>query len=132
MRQELLGKQVLSTDLVAHGIKLEELGYAIGNTTTSATTAAIGLFFGPTVCGYRTFVEANQLDLDRALLGGHEIHWKRPFKADEHLQATMVMKEHTNKNGMEFGVFETEFRTPAGELVQMQRTTFIERAPQPK
>lgn len=132
MRQDLLGKQVLNAQLIAHGVKLEELAHAIGNTATSATTAGIGLFFGPTVCGYRAFVDAINLDLDRALLGGHEIQWNRPFVADERLTATMVMKEHTNKNGMEFGVFETEFRTPNGELVQTQRTTFIERAPQSK
>jgi len=32
---------------------------------------------------------------------------------------------------MEIGVFETRFTTPAGELIQTQRTTFIERAVQP-
>jgi hypothetical protein len=132
MRQDILDKEVLQTTLVAHAVKLEELAHALGDTPSAATTARIGLFFGPTVCGYRAFVNAVDLDLDRALLGGHEIRWSRPFDADEPLSARMVMTEHSLKNGMEFGVFETSFRTPGGELVQTQRTTFIERAPQAK
>ena len=116
---------------MAHGIKMEELAHALGDTPTSRQTASIGLFFGPTVVGYRDFVDAISLDLNRALLGGHEASWHRPFQPDESVSAEMVMVEHTEKNGMQIGVFETRFTTPAGEPIQTQRTTFIERAVQP-
>jgi hypothetical protein len=122
------GETLLRASLTAHKVKMDELAMALGATATASQTAAIGLFFGPTVVGYRDFVDAIGLDLNRALLGGHESTWERPFKADEAVLAEMTMIDHSEKNGMEFGVFETRFTTPAGELIQSQRTTFIERA----
>ena len=128
MRREKNGQKLLSVSLVAHAIKLEELAHALGDTPCAPRTACLGLFFGPTVVGYRDFVDAIGLDLERALLGGHEITFARPFKADEPVRAEMTMVDHQEKNGMEIGVFETRFTTPAGEAIQTQRTTFIERA----
>lgn len=128
MRSDRRGNVLLRARLVAHGVKLEELQHALGDTPTAVETAAIGLFFGPTVVGYRAFVDAIGLDLNRALLGGHEISWRRPFRADEPVVAEMTMVDHVDKNGMEIGIFETRFATPDGELIQAQRTTFIERA----
>jgi hypothetical protein len=120
-------EQLLSATLTVHPIKLEELAAALGDGPTAMATASIGLFFGPTVVGYRKFVEATDLDLDRALLGGHETTWHRPFAAQEQVKATMKMVDHSEKNGMEIGVFETTFSGLDGELIQAQRTTFIER-----
>jgi N-terminal half of MaoC dehydratase len=128
MRSDRKGQQLLSVSLVAHSIKLAEVAHALGDTPSAADTARLGLFFGPTVVGYRDFVEAIDLDLERALLGGHEISFVRPFNADEPVKAEMTMVDHQDKNGMEIGVFETRFTTPAGESIQTQRTTFIERA----
>jgi acyl dehydratase len=130
MRKDVKGKVLLEASLTAHEVKLQELAAALGNGPSAARTAALGLFFGPTVVGYRQFVDAIDLDLDRALLGGHEVSWQRPFAANEKVQAVMTMVEHSEKNGMEFGTFETRFSSPEGELIQTQRTTFIERAPQ--
>jgi acyl dehydratase len=129
MRSDLKNQVLLKASLTAHPVKLEELAQALGSTPTAALTASIGLFFGPTVVGYRRFVDAIHLDLDRALLGGHEATWTRPFVANEPVEASMTMLDHTMKGAMEFGVFETTFSTPAGELIQTQRTTFIERPP---
>jgi N-terminal half of MaoC dehydratase len=128
MRSDKKGQRLLSVALVAHSIKLEEIAHALGDTPSAAETARLGLFFGPTVVGYRDFVEAIGLDLERALLGGHEITFARPFDADEPVKAEMTMVDHQEKNGMEIGVFETRFTTPAGAPIQTQRTTFIERA----
>ena len=128
MRSDRKGHQLLSVSLKAHAIKLEEIAHALGDTPSAHHTARLGLFFGPTVVGYRNFVEAIDLDLERALLGGHETTWTRPFVAYEPVRAEMTMLDHQNKNGMEIGVFETTFTTPAGEPIQVQRTTFIERA----
>jgi hypothetical protein len=128
MRRDKKGQQLLSASLVAHSIKLDEIAHALGDTPSAAQTARLGLFFGPTVVGYRDFVEAIDLDLERALLGGHETIFARPFNPDEPVRAEMTMVDHQEKNGMEIGVFETRFTTPAGEPIQTQRTTFIERA----
>jgi hypothetical protein len=127
MRADLKNQVLLTVSLNAHKVKMEELEQALGATATSSRTAAIGLFFGPTVVGYRRFVEKVDLDLDRALLGGHEATWTRPFAPDEPVEACMTMVDHSMKGTMEFGVFETTFSTPGGELIQTQRTTFIER-----
>lgn len=128
VRAEIKGQEILKADVVAHRIKLEEVAHALGDTPTAAASAAIGLFFGPTVVGYRKFVDTVDLDLTRALLGGHEISWHRPFEPDEPVVAAMTMVEHSEKNGMEFATFETRFTTPGGDPIQTQRTTFIERA----
>ena len=132
MRQDLKNKVLLKVSLKVHQVKMDELEQALGATPTAARTAAVGIFFAPTVVGYRRFVDAINLDLDRALLGGHEVTWTRPFVGGESVEACMTMVDHTMKGGMEFGVFETTFSTQAGELIQTQRTTFIERAKQPK
>lgn len=132
MRRDRIGQRLLKASLVAHQIKLDELAHALGDTPTAQHTARLGLFFGPTVVGYREFVHAIHLDLERALLGGHETRWLRPFEPDEPVEAEMKMVDYQEKNGMEIGVFETSFSTPAGEPIQVQRTTFIERAVRPQ
>lgn len=131
MRGDRKGQKLLGVTVKAHAVKMEELARALGDTPSAAETARIGLFFGPTIVGEQKLVEAIGLDLGRALLGGHEIAWTRPFDADEPVHAEMTMVEHTEKNGMEIGVLETRFTTPSGEPIQTQRTTFIERAPKP-
>ncbi|MGE0735996.1 MAG: MaoC family dehydratase N-terminal domain-containing protein [Alphaproteobacteria bacterium] len=127
MKSERKGQILMAVDVRADAVKLAELA-AILSTPTSKQTASVSLFFGPTVAGSQKFVEAVGLDLRRALLGGHEISWTRPFVPDEPLKAELRLAEHTEKNGTEIGVVETRFTTPKGELVQTQRTTFIERA----
>ena len=129
MRSDIKGREILKADVVAHRVKLLEVAHALGDTSTADASASVGLFFGPTVVGYRQFVDAVDLDLTRALLGGHEIAWTRPFEPDEPVVAAMTMTEHSERNGMEIAVFETRFTTPDGEPIQTQRTTFIERAP---
>lgn len=129
MKRDRIGETLLKASLVAHQVKLDEVAHALGDTPTAQQTARLGLFFGPTVVGYRNFVDAIGLDLGRALLGGHETRWARPFEPDEQVLVEMKMVDHQEKNGMEIGVFETRFSTPAGEPIQVQRTTFIERAP---
>jgi hypothetical protein len=129
MKSDRIGQSLLKAYLVAYQVKLDELAHALGDTPTAQETARLGLFFGPTVVGYRNFVDAIDLDLERALLGGHETRWVRPFEPDERVVAEMKMVDYQEKSGMEFGVFETSFATPAGDTIQVQRTTFIERAP---
>lgn len=127
MKSELKGQVIMTAETRADAVKLAELATILG-TPSAQKTASVSLFFGPTVSGSQKFVEALGLDLRRVLLGGHEISWVRPFVPDEPLKAELRLVEHTEKNGAEIGVVETRFTTPKGDLVQSQRTTFIERA----
>lgn len=127
MRKDLQGKLLLSAEVCAHAVKLAEIE-ALLATETSGQAARIGLFFGPSVAGYRAFVDAIGLDLNRALLAGHEISWSRPFVPDERIRAELYLTDLTEKNGAEFGVVEARFIAENGETIQTQRTTFIERA----
>lgn len=127
MRKDLQGKMLLSAEVRAHAVKLAEIE-ALLMSETAAKAARIGLFFGPSVAGYRAFVDAIGLDLNRALLAGHEISWTRPFVPDEKLRAELYLVDLTEKNGAEIGVVEARFIAQNGETIQTQRTTFIERA----
>lgn len=126
MKGELKGQVLLHGQVRAHSIKMDEIS-ALLDSATGAETGRIGLFFGPTLFGYQRFVDAIGLDLRRGLLAGHEITWTRSFMPDEPIHAELRLVEHTQKNGSEIGTVETRFTTPAGEIVQTQRTTFIER-----
>jgi hypothetical protein len=126
MKAEMKGQTLLTLDTKAHAVKLAEMEALLG-TPTARETARLALFFGPTVAGEARFVEAVGLNLDRALLGGHEIAARRPFVPDEPVRIEMKLADCSEKNGMQFGTIETRFATPAGEEIQTQRTTFIER-----
>ena len=115
MNGSLKGKILATLETRAHAVKIAELEALLG-TPNAAQTARLNLFFGPTVIGESNFVKTLELNLDRALLGGHEITFHRAFVPDEHL-----------KNCMHFGTIETRFATPYGEEIQVQTTTFIER-----
>lgn len=127
MRKELQGKLLLSANVRAHSVKLDEIE-ALLESESASKAARIGLFFGPSVAGYRAFVDAIGLDLNRALLAGHEIAWNRYFEPDEHVRAELYLTDFTEKNGAEIGVVEARFFAENGEVIQTQRTTFIERA----
>lgn len=127
MRKDLQGKMLLSAEVRAHAVKLGEIEALLAS-DTGAKAARIGLFFGPSVAGYRAFVDAVGLDLNRALLAGHEIAWNRPFAPDEKVRAELYLTDITEKNGAEIGVVEARFIAENGETIQTQRTTFIERA----
>jgi hypothetical protein len=126
MKAELLGKTLLRTKTRAHAVKIAELSTLLG--TASATqTARMVPFFGPTVAGEAAFVEALGLNLSRALLAGHELEFERPFEPDEPVEVELILAEYSEKNGMQVGTIESKFCTPEGQLIQRQKTTFIER-----
>jgi hypothetical protein len=120
------GQVLVSTETRAHAVKIAELE-ALLDTPSAGVTARLMPFFGPTIVGEARFVEALGLNLDRALLGGHELAFRRPFVPDEAVNVEMRLADYSEKNGMQFGTVETRFSTPAGEEIQVQRTTFIER-----
>lgn len=126
MKGELKGQVLLRAETRAHAVKIKELQEMLG-TDSGKETARLVPFFGPCVMGESAFVNALGLNLDRALLGGHAIEFERPFVADEPLHVEMRLADYSEKNGMQFGTIETLFTTPAGEQIQLQTTTFIER-----
>lgn len=126
MRGEQKGQVLLKVSTHAHAVKIAELAALLG-TPSAEATARRTLFFGPTVAGEARFVEALGLNLDRALLGGHELAIKRAFQPGEPVEVEMRLADYSEKNGMQFGTIETRFGTPSGEEIQTQRTTFIER-----
>ena len=126
MNGNLKGQVLVSTETRAHAVKIAELE-ALLDTPSAGVTARLVPFFGPTVVGESRFVEALGLNLDRALLGGHELSFRRPFVPDEPVKVEMRLADYSEKNGMQFGTVETRFSTPDGVEIQVQRTTFIER-----
>lgn len=126
MNAQMLGKTLLRTQTRAHAVKIDELQALLG-TASAAQTARLVPFFGPTVAGEAAFVQALGLNLDRALLAGHALDFERPFVPDEPVDVELVLAEYSEKNNMQFGTIETRFSTPGGELIQRQKTTFIER-----
>ena len=126
MKSELKGQVLLRIETKAHSVKIAEFTRAIG-TDSALETARLAAFFGPTIAGEEEFVRALGLNLDRALMGSHELKWLRPFVPDESLRVELRLADIYEKNKMQFGVVETTFRTPTGEEIQTQRTTFIER-----
>jgi hypothetical protein len=127
MNGAMKGKVLVKTQTRAHAVKIEELAALLG-TPSAEQTARLVPFFGPTVVGEAKFVAALGLNLDRALLGGHAIEFQRPFVPDEAVEVEMRLADFSEKNGMQFGTIETRFTTPFGEEIQLQTTTFIERA----
>jgi len=121
------GRVVHQAELRVEPVKLTELAAAIG-TPHAALTASLVLWFGATIGGDQRLVDALSMDLSRALLSGHRYDWSRPFRPGESIQARLSVEDVYEKGTNHFAVLLTEFHDAAGELVQTQRTTFIERA----
>jgi hypothetical protein len=121
------GRVVLETELRVEPVKVAELVAAIG-TPTAADTAPLVSFFGATIGGDDRLVAALGMDLSRALLSGHRYDWQRPFEPGETVQARLVVEDVFEKGANQFAVLLAEFRDTAGELIQSQHTTFIERS----
>ncbi len=106
-------------------VKLAEVAAAIG-TESAGETARLALYFGPTVAGEQLLVDRLGLDLSRALLAGQSYEWQRPFEPQEAVTVRVFIDDVYEKGSNTFGVVATEIRDESGELVQQQRTTFIE------
>ncbi|EUA29804.1 FAS1-like dehydratase domain-containing protein [Mycobacterium saskatchewanense] len=98
---------------------------AIG-TESAGETARLTLYFGPTVAGEQLLVDRLGLDLSRALLAGQSYEWQRPFEPQETVTIRVFIDDVYEKGSNTFGVVATEIRDDSGDLVQQQRTTFIE------
>ena len=120
------GRTIVEGERTVEPVKLEELALAIG-TNTAAETATLVPFFGATVAGDAKLVEALDVDLARLLLAGHAWQWERPFVPGETVGVHLYVEDVFTKGDNSFAVVVSEFRGAEGDLVQVQRTTFIER-----
>ncbi len=127
MNLDILGQVIVDTELVVDDEKITRLAGAIG-TPTAMTTALRVPFFGPTAAGQDSVVGPLGMDLSRALQGGQSYEWHRPFRIGEAVHLTVTIEDILDKTTMHLATVLAEFRAADGELIQRQRTTFIERA----
>ena len=130
MRLDTLGEVVVDTELVVDEDRVRQLAAAIG-TPTAMDTALRAPFFGPTAAGQDSVVGPLDMDLRRALQGGQSYEWHRPFRLGETVRLRVTIEDILDKTSLHLATVLAEFRGTDGELIQRQRTTFIERAAQP-
>ncbi len=127
MNLDTLGKVVVDTELVVDPERLALLARAIG-TPTAMETALRVPFFGATAAGQDSVVGPLGMDLRRALQGGQSFEWHRPFRSGERVRLTVTIEDILDKTTLHLATVLAEFRGADGELIQRQRTSFIERA----
>lgn len=120
------GETVVTVTQRVEPVKLEELRRALG-TSSAADTARLVLYFGPTIAGEKPLVECLGMDLSRALLAGQSYEWARPFEPDETVTVTVTIDDVFEKGDNTFGIVGTSITDSNDQVVQRQRTTFIER-----
>jgi acyl dehydratase len=126
VKHEAQGASIHRGVEVVSAKRLAGLAMAL-NSASSAETAHLVPFFGPTIAGEAHFVDVLGLDLSRALLGGLSYDWVRPFREDETVDVEVFVDKVFDKGANRFGVVVTEFKDSDGALVQRQSATFIER-----
>lgn len=126
MDLDIAGQKVVDTDLVVDPAKLAHLAAALG-TDSAAETALLLPFFAATAAGMDSVIAPLGLDLRRALQGGQAFEWHRPFRPGETVHLQVVIADLIEKNSTAFATVIAEFRGADGELIQRQRTMFIER-----
>lgn len=125
MKTSSKGKVLLAVHQKVEPVKLAEVAGAIG-TDSAGETAGLVPYFGPTIAGEQLLVDVLGLDLSRALLAGQSYEWTRPLLPDETVDIRVFIEDVYEKGNNIFGVVGTEIRDNSGELVQRQRTTFIQ------
>lgn len=126
MNLDTKGKVLVETELVVEPERLALLADAIG-TDTAAQTAAMVAFFGPTAAGQDSVVAPLDMDLRRALQGGQSYEWHRAFVPGEMVKVTVSVEDIIDKTTLQLATVLSEYRAADGELIQRQRTVFVER-----
>ncbi len=126
MNENMKGQTIFEGRRTVESGTLDDLELALG-TESAAQTATLVPFFGPSVAGEELFVEKLGIDYERALLGGISYEWSRPFRDGEAVDIRLWVEDVYQKGNMTFAIVNTEFCDAAGETVQVQKCTFIER-----
>lgn len=124
MKTELKGQVLKTHHTRASADRMAELEQLLG-TESAKQTARIALFLGVTVTRDFEIVDKMGIDMERTLMAGHDLEWKRPFEPDEPVVATVVLKDVFDKGDRRFSVVETVFETPQGEEIQRQNSTYV-------
>lgn len=127
MNLDSKGQVLVDTELVVDPDRLALLADAIG-TKTAAQTALLVPFFGPTAAGQDSVVAPLDMDLRRALQGGQSYEWHRAFVPDERVRVTISVEDIIDKGPLQLATVLSEYRANDGELIQRQRTVFVERS----
>lgn len=127
MNRSAKGQTLIEVSQPVEPVKLAELAAAVG-TPSGSETARLVPYFGPTIVGEQRLVDLLGLDLSRALLAGQSYEWSRPFELGESVAIRVFVDDVYDKGDNTFGIVATEIRDESGEIVQQQRTTFIERS----
>ncbi|WP_261568166.1 MaoC family dehydratase N-terminal domain-containing protein [Frankia gtarii] len=126
MDESAKGRTLVEDDLTVSPDVLAALARAVGG-PAGAATATLVPYFGASVGGESTAVDGLGLDLSRALLAGIDYDWRRPFAPGERVHVRVTVEDVFRKGANQFGLLAAEFTDAAGDLVQRQTVTFIER-----
>jgi hypothetical protein len=126
MNIEIKGKVLVDAELVVETERLAQLADAIG-TKSASETAMLVPFFGPTAAGQDSVVGPLEMSLQRGLQGGQSYEWHRAFVPGETVRVTVVVEDILDKGTMHLATVLSEYRGVGGELIQRQRTVFVER-----
>ncbi|WP_420623485.1 FAS1-like dehydratase domain-containing protein [Candidatus Poriferisodalis sp.] len=128
MNLETLGQVLVETEVVVEPESVALLVDALG--TPTAGEVALRLpFFGPTVGGSDSVVGPIGLSLERGLAGGQSFEWHRSFRLGERVSVVVSVEDIIDKGTLHLATVLSEYRDADGELIQRQRTVFVERKP---
>ena len=128
MNLETLGQVLVDTEVVVEPESVALLVDALG--TPHASEVALRLpFFGPTVGGGDSVVGPIDLSLERGLAGGQSFEWHRSFRPGERVSVVVSVEDIIDKGTLHLATVLSEYRDADGELIQRQRTVFVERKP---
>ena len=128
MNLDTLGQVLVDTEVVVEPDAVRQLAEAIG-TPTAGETALRLPFFGPTAGGGDSVVGPIDLSLERGLAGGQSFEWHRSFRPGERVSVVVSVEDIIDKGTLHLATVLSEYRGADGELIQRQRTIFVERKP---
>lgn len=126
MNLDRIGEVIVDQALVVDAAAVQRVADAIG-TPTTMETALLVPFFGATAAGQDSVVAKLEMDLSKALQGGQAYEWHRPFRIGETVNFKVVVEDMLVKGANHLATVLSEYRGETGELIQRQRTTFLER-----
>ena len=128
MNLETLGQVLVETEVVVEPESVALLVDAL-RTPTAGEVALRLPFFGPTVGGSDSVVGPIGLSLERGLAGGQSFEWHRSFRLGERVSVVVSVEDIIDKGTLHLATVLSEYRDADGELIQRQRTVFVERKP---
>lgn len=129
MREEAKGSTIADEEVTIAETTVRALATALG-TGSGGATATLLPFFGATIGGESGVVDGLGMDLSHSLLAGLGYEWHRPFTVGETVRVRVTIEDVYTKGRNQFGLVVAEFTDQAGDPVQRQTITFIERGNQ--